>query len=54
MVAETYPGFMQINANCKITDWQAAKHMYHGNEMSVILSEYDFTQQELNKIRGES
>jgi hypothetical protein len=54
LVAETYPGYMQVDENCKITDWQAAKHIYHASGMDVDLSKYDFTQQELNKIRGES
>jgi len=54
LVGETYPGYMQVDANCKITDWQAAKHIYHANGMGVDLSKYGFTQQELEKIRGES
>ena len=54
LVAETYSGYMQVDENCKITDWQAAKHMYHASGMGVDLSKYGFTQQELNKIRGES
>ena len=54
LVAETYPGYMQVDENCKITDWQAAKHIYHSSGMGVDLSKYGFTQQELEKIRGES
>ena len=54
LVAETYPGYMQVDENCKITDWQAAKHIYHSSGMGVDISKYGFTQQELNKIRGES
>ena len=54
LVAETYPGYLEVNENCKITDWQAAKHMYHANGMGVDISKYGFTQQELERIRGES
>jgi len=54
LVAETYPGYMQVDENCKITDWQAVKHIYHANGMGVDLSKYGFTQKQLNKIRGES
>jgi len=54
LVAETSPGYMQVDENCKITDWQAAKHIYHSSGMGVDISKYGFTQQELNKIRGES
>jgi hypothetical protein len=56
LVAEIYPGYMQVDENCKITDWQAAKHIYiyHSSGMGVDLSKYGFTQQELEKIRGES
>jgi hypothetical protein len=52
LVAETYPGYMQVDENCKITDWQAAKHIYHSSGMGVDISKYGFTQQELNKISG--
>jgi transposase InsO family protein len=38
----------------KITDWQAAKHIYHANGMGIDLVDYDFTQQELDRIRGEA
>ena len=54
LVADTYPGYMQVDENCKITDWQAAKHIYHANGMGIDPEYYDFTQQELSKIRGES
>lgn len=47
LVAETYPGYVQVDENCKITDWQVAKHTYHANGMGVDPSKYGFTQQEL-------
>lgn len=39
LVAETYPGFMQVNEDCRISDWQAAKHMYHASGMGIDISE---------------
>ena len=35
LVAETYPGYLEVNESCKITDWQAAKHIYHANSMGI-------------------
>ena len=54
LVAETYPGYLEVNESCKITDWQAAKHIYHANGMGIDPADYGFTQQELERIRGES
>ena len=54
LVAETYPGYLEVNENYKITDWQAAKHIYHANGMGIDPADYGFTQQELERIRGES
>lgn len=54
LVAETYSRYLEVNENYKITDWQAAKHMYHASGMGVYLSKYGFTQQELEWIRGEA
>ena len=54
LVVKTYFGSMQIEENCKITDWQAAKHIYHAPGMNVDPLKYNFMQQKLNKICGES
>ena len=54
LVAETYSGYLEVNESCKITDWQAAKHMYHANGMGIDPADYGFTQQELERIRGEA
>ena len=54
LVAETYPGYLEVNESCKITDWQAAKHIYHANGMGIDPADYGFTQQELERIRGEA
>ena len=53
LVAETYPGYLEVSENCKITDWQAAKHIYHAKGVGVDPTNYGFTQQELERIRGE-
>jgi len=54
LVTETYPGYLEVNKSCKITDWQAAKHIYHANGMGIDPADYGFTQQELERIRGEA
>jgi hypothetical protein len=54
LVAETYPGYLEVNESYKITDWQAAKHIYHANGMGIDPADYGFTQQELELIRGEA
>ena len=53
LVAETYPGIFEIDENCKISDWQAAKHMYHAIGMGVNIESYGFTQKQLNLIQNE-
>ena len=53
LVAQTYPGYLEVDESCRITDWQAAKHMYHANGMGVDSADYGFTQRELELIRGE-
>ena len=52
LIKETYNGSMQVTEDCKITDWQAAKHIYHLNGMGIDPADYDFTQKELERICG--
>ena len=54
MVAEPYSGYLEVNENCRIIDWQAAKYIYHVNGMGVDSADYGFTQEKLERIRGES
>jgi hypothetical protein len=35
LVTEKYLGYIRVNYTCKISDWQAAKHIYHGTGMGV-------------------
>lgn len=44
LVAETYSGYLEVNESCKITDWQAAKHIYYANGMGIDPADYDSTQ----------
>ena len=53
LVSKAYPGYMEIDSHNKISDWQAAKHMYHAPGLGVDISKYNFTQKELERIRGE-
>jgi phage-related tail protein len=44
---------MQVTENFKITDWQAASHLYHGNGVGVNPEDFGITQAELIKIQDE-
>lgn len=51
LIKETYPDSMQITEDFKITDWQAASHLYHGKGVDVNPEDFGITQTELDKIR---
>lgn len=53
LVKETYSGSMQVTENFKITDWQAASHLYHGKGVNVNPEDFGITQAELIKIQDE-
>jgi hypothetical protein len=50
LLAETYPGEMKVTANERITDWQAAKHLYHAKGLGVDPEIYGITQKELMEM----
>ncbi len=41
---------MQITEDLKITDWQAASHLYHGKGVGVNPEDFGIIQTELDKI----
>ena len=51
LVKETYSGSMQVTEDFKITDWQAASHLYHGKGVGVNPEDFGITQAELIKIQ---
>lgn len=53
LVKETYSGSMQVTEDFKITDWQAASHLYHGKGVNVNPEDFGITQTELIKIQDE-
>lgn len=53
LVKETYSGSMQVTENFKITNWQAASHLYHGTGVGVNPEDFGITQKELMKIIDE-
>jgi hypothetical protein len=53
LVKETYSGSMQVTEDFKITDWQAASHLYHGKGVNVNPEDFGITQAELIKIQDE-
>ena len=50
LLKEIYRGYLEVNDSCQITDWQAAKHIYHSNGMVINPIDYGFNQQELFRI----
>ena len=50
VIAKTYPGQMEVTANERITDWQAAKHLYHAKGVGVDPEMYGITQEQLMEI----
>jgi hypothetical protein len=53
LVKENYSGSMQVTEDFKITDWQAASHLYHGKGVNVNPENFGITQAELIKIQDE-
>lgn len=53
LVKETYSGSMQVTEDFKITDWQAASHLYRGEGVNVNPEYFGITQAELIKIQDE-
>lgn len=50
LIAKTYPGQIEVTANERITDWQAAKHLYHARGVGVDPEMYGITQEQLMEI----
>lgn len=50
LIAKTYPGQMEVTDNERITDWQAAKHLYHAKGVGVDPEMYGITQKKLMEI----
>lgn len=53
LVNEAYPGFIEVSEDCKISEWQAAKKIYHAKGVGINPADYGFVQDELNLIRKE-
>jgi len=54
LVKETYPGSVQVTERFRISDWQAASHLYHGNGVNINPEDFGSSQVELEKIRDGS
>jgi hypothetical protein len=50
IINENYGGSMQITEKFKITDQQAASHLYHGNGVGMKPEDFGITQEQLEKI----
>ena len=53
LLTETYPGSEQITTNYRMTNRQAASHLYHATSFGIDPTEYGITQEELMKIAKE-
>lgn len=52
LLQETYAGSMQVTEDFKISNWQAASHLYHGNGVGVDPEAFGMSQSELDKLRA--
>ena len=50
LIKETYPGQLEITANERISDWQAAKKIYHVSDFGINPEDYGMTKEQLRKI----
>lgn len=46
LIKETYSGSIQVTEDLKITDWQAASHLYHGKGVGVNPEDFGIIQDE--------
>lgn len=53
LLMERYPGEMQITDDYRMSDWQAASHIYHATGVGVGPENYGLTQDEIMKITKE-
>ena len=44
LIKETYSGSMEVTEDLRITDWQAASHLYHGTGVNVNPEDFGLTQ----------
>lgn len=54
LIKETYPGFLQITEDCKMTDWQTAKKSYHFQKgFGIDLDQYpNFHKEDLVSLQN--
>ena len=45
LIEETYPGQLEITGNERISDWQAAKKIYHASDFGVNPEDYGMTKE---------
>ena len=50
LIVKIYPGQMKVTANERITDWQAAKHLYHAKGVGLDPEMYGITQEQLMEV----
>lgn len=50
LLKKTYPGQLKITDNERISDWQAAKKVYHASDFGVNPEDYGITKEQLRQI----
>jgi hypothetical protein len=51
LIKETYPGQLEITANERISDWQAAKNIYQISDFGINAEDYGMTKDNLNHLQ---
>ncbi len=52
LISKTYPGQLEITANERISDWQAAKKIYHASEFGINPEDYGMTKDNILRIQS--
>ena len=50
LIKDTYQGHLEITYNEKISEWQAAKKLYHASDFGINPENYGMTKDQINKI----
>lgn len=51
VIDKTYPGQLEISANERISDWQAAKKIYHASDFGINPEDYGMTKVNIMRLQ---
>jgi hypothetical protein len=52
LIKQTYSGQLEITANERISDWQAAKKIYHASDFGINPKDYGMTRDNINHLQS--